>query len=106
MRHSRSSRVTQVNPWVVGGEGQFRDLIPLPPWLFLLGRALLHAFRHYLISLTLILSLLLWWKEDWNFYLAFILFPLLVLLVHFLIITSWLWYKNPSIPLIAKKPPR
>jgi hypothetical protein len=76
------------------------------PGSFFLGRGILHAFRHYLISLTLIFSLLLWWKADWNFYLAFILFPILILLVHFLIITSWLWYKNPSIPLIAKKPPR
>jgi hypothetical protein len=51
-------------------------------------------------------SVYLWIWQDWNFFLAFILFPILVLLVHFLIITSWLWYKNPSIPLIAKKPPR
>jgi hypothetical protein len=105
MATRRSTRVTQVNPYIPGGEGQLRDLFPLPPWLFFLGKGILHAFRHYLISLTLIFSLLLWWKAEWNFFLAFILFPLLVLLVHFLIITSWLWYKNPSIPLIAKKPP-
>jgi len=97
--------VTQVSPWIPGGEGQLRDLLPLPPWLFLLGRAIATAIRHYLISLTFIFSLLLWWKAEWNFFLAFILFPLLVLLVHFLIITSWLWYKNPSIPLIARRPP-
>jgi hypothetical protein len=106
MATRRSTRVTQVSPWIPGGEGQLRDLLPLPPWLFLLGRAILHAFRHYLISLTLILSVYFWIWQDWNFFLAFILFPILVLLVHFLIITSWLWYKNPSIPLIAKKPPR
>jgi hypothetical protein len=70
------------------------------PGSFSWGEAILHSLRHYLISLTLIFSLLLWWKADWNFFLAFILFPLLVLLIHFLIITSWLWYKNPSIPLI------
>src|SRR3954465_13589785 len=105
MATRRSTRVTQVSPWIPGGEGQLRDLLPLPPWLFLLAGALLHAFRHYLISLTLIFSLLLCGKADWNFYLAFILFPILVLLVHFLIITSWIWYKNPSIPLIARRPP-
>lgn len=103
MATRRSTRVTQVNPWIAGGEGQLRDLFPLPPWLFLLGRLVATGFRHFLITTTVVLSILLWWIWDWASPLAFLLFPLIVLLTRALLITLYLWYKNPTIPLIARK---
>lgn len=104
MATRRSTRVTQVNPWIVGGEGQLRDLLPLPPWLFLVGRLVATSVRHFLITSIFIVSILLWWRADWSPIAAFLLFPLLVFLARSAIITSYLWYKNPTIPLIARKP--
>ena len=103
MATRRSTRVTQVNPWIVGGEGQLRDLLPLPPWLFLLGRAVSTAFRHFLITSTFVFALLLWWKGDVVWWVSFLLFPLIILLLRSSLITAYLWYKNPTIPLIARK---
>jgi hypothetical protein len=100
----RSTRVTQVNPWIAGGEGQLRDLFPLPPWLFLLGRFIATSFRHFLITITILLAFYLWIAWDWNYLAAFFLFPLLVFLARSTLITLYLWYKNPTIPLIARKP--
>lgn len=103
MATRRSTRITQVNPWIVGGEGQLRDLLPLPPWLFLVGRLLSNAARHYLVTITVIVSIALFTAWHWNPYLAFFGFPLLVLTLRTGLITAYLWYKNPTIPLIAKK---
>jgi hypothetical protein len=99
----RSTRITAVNPWIVGGEGQLRDLVPLPPWLFILIKAVTQAFRHYLITTLAIIAIWLWWAKDWSWWQAFILFPLIFLLLRLTIITLYLWYKNPSIPLLARK---
>ena len=106
MATRRSTRVTQVDPWILGGEGQLRDLLPLPPWLFLVGRFLSQSARHWLITLTLIVALYLWIAQDFVWYFTFIIFPLIVLIFRTLIITAYLWYKNPTIPLIARKPPQ
>lgn len=104
MATRRSTRVTQVDPWIVGGEGQLRDLLPLPPWLFLVGRLLSSAFRHYLISMTVAASIYLWWQADWGWFPALVVFPIGILLTRSILITAYLWYKNPTIPLIARKP--
>jgi hypothetical protein len=104
MATRRSTRVTHVDPWIFGGEGQLRDLLPLPPWLFLLGRGVASAFKHYLITITVILAFILWIWWDWSAVLAFIVFPSLVFLTRSTLVTAWLWYKNPTIPLIARKP--
>lgn len=103
MATRRSTRVTQVDPWIVGGEGQLRDLFPLPPWLILVFRAVTTALRHFLITIITILALYLWIAKDWSWWQAFILFPLLFLFLRLSIITFYLWFKNPTIPLIARK---
>lgn len=104
MATRRSTRITQVNPWIVGGEGQLRDLFPLPPWFVLfVARPLGWAFRHYLVTITVIISIALFTAWHWNPYLAFFGFPLLVLTLRTGLITAYLWYKNPTIPLIARK---
>ena len=106
MATRRSTRVTTVNPWIPGGEGQLRDLFPLPPWLFITFKAIGAAIRHALITLIIITAIWLWWLKDWNWWQSFLLFPLAAYLVRLILITSWLWFKNPSIPLIARKPPQ
>ena len=103
MATRRSGRVTVVNPWVAGGEGQLRDLFPLPPWLFLTFKAVGQALKHFLFTTTLVVSLYLWWIKDWAYYQAFLIFPILVYFLRITLITLYLWYKNPSIPLIARK---
>lgn len=103
MATRRSTRVTVVDPWIPGGEGQLRDLFPLPPWVFLLGRALSNAAKHFLITLVTITALWLWIAKDWNWWQSFLIFPITVYLIRSTIITSWLWFKNPTIPLIARK---
>ena len=100
----RSGRITVVNPWVAGGDGQLRDLFPLPPWLFLTLKALLAAGRHFLITTLILLSLYLWVAKDWAWWQAFLILPILLYLLRLLLITLYLWWKNPSIPLIARKP--
>ena len=98
-----STRVTQVDPWIAGGEGQLRDLFPLNPAVILAGRAFLFLFRHYQLTIGFILATLLWVKADWSFAAAFILFPILLLLARLTIVLLFLWYRNPAIPLIARK---
>lgn len=97
-------RVTVVNPWIAGGEGQLRDLFPLPPWLFLIFRGISTAFRHYYVSIVLLLSIWLWLSWDWSWWQAFILFPLIFLITRLLLITFYLWFRNPTIPLFARRP--
>lgn len=97
-------RVTVVNPWIAGGEGQLRDLFPLPPWLFLIIRGIGQAVRHYLITIITAVSLWLWWQADWVWWLAFLVFPAAFLILRLFIITFWLWYRNPTIPLFARRP--
>ena|SRR6476661_11198363 len=103
MATRRSTRVTHVDPWIPGGEGQLRDLFPLPPALFLTIRAIATAIRHFLLSAVAILALYLWIAKDWNWWQAFLIFPASFYLMRCTIITSWLWFKNPTIPLIARK---
>lgn len=103
MATRRSTRVTNVDPWIAGGEGQLRDLFPLPPWLFLLGRFLATATKHFLITAIVLTAVYLWIGKDWAAYQAFLIFPLSFYLARLSIITSWLWFKNPTIPLIARK---
>lgn len=104
MGSRRSTRVTQVNPWIPGGEGQLRDLFPLPPWLFLLLRALTASLKHFLITSLLCLSLYVYSIYDWTWYSAFIILPFSLIILRISIITLYLWYKNPTIPLIARRP--
>ena len=96
-------RVTVVDPWVAGGEGQLRDLFPLPPWLILTARAISTSVKHFLITGIILLSIYLWWIKDWSWWQAFLLFPLLFILIRFTLITLWLWYRNPTIPLFARR---
>jgi hypothetical protein len=103
MATRRSTRVTNVDPWIAGGEGQLRDLFPLPPWLFLAFRAIATAARHFLITATLLAAIYLWIAKDWNWWQAFLIFPFTIYLLRSTIITAWLWFKNPTIPLIARK---
>lgn len=104
MATRRSTRITQVDPWIVGGQGQVRDLFPLPPWVILTGRALSQAARHYLITIVTLTALYLWIWWDWAWWQAFILFPLSIVTARATAITAYLWYKNPTIPLIARRP--
>lgn len=103
MASSRSSRVTQVNPWIPGGEGQLRDLFPLPPVLFIFFKLLGQAIKHFLITLVTLTAVYLWIAKDWNWAQAFLLFPFLFTLLRATLITLYLWYRNPSIPLFARK---
>lgn len=103
MATRRSTRVTAVNPWIFGGEGQLRDAFPLPPWLFLIFKTIAIAARHFIITLIAITALWLWIAKDWAWWQAFLLFPILAYLLRLTLITLYLWYKNPSIPLIARK---
>ena len=98
------SRVTVVNPWVAGGEGQLRDLFPLPPLVFLIFRAIGWLTRHYLFSLLLLSSLFLWIFANWVWWAAFIVFPILTLLTRVIVTAARLWYHNPSVPFITRKP--
>jgi len=103
MATRRSTRVTNVDPWIIGGEGQLRDLFSLPPWLILLGRGVVAATKHFLITAVTIFALYLWIGKDWSWWQAFLVFPTAFYLARLSIITSWLWFKNPTIPLIARK---
>lgn len=103
MATSRGRRVTTVSPWIPGGEGELRDLFPLPPFVFLLFRAIGWSARHYYTTFTLIMAIWLWWQWDWSPLAAFIVFPLTFLLTRLLLITIWLWYRNPTIPLFARR---
>lgn len=97
-------RVTVVNPWIAGGEGQLRDLIPLPPWLFLFFKGVGWLFCHYYTALVLIISIILWIWWDWSWWQAFLLFPLIFILTRLLLITFYLWFRNPTIPLFTRRP--
>lgn len=103
MATNRGHRVTTVSPWIPGGEGQLRDLIPLPPWLFLLFRGIGWLFRHYYVFLVLSVSIYLWVAWDWSWWQAFLLFPILFILTRLTLIAFWLWYRNPTIPLFARR---
>lgn len=103
MAAGRTGRVTVVDPWIAGGEGQLRDLFPIPPLLILTWRTIVGIFRHYQLTALVVISALLWWKADWSWQAAFILAPILLTALRFLIVILYLWYRNPSIPLIARK---
>lgn len=49
--------VRVVSGWTIGGGGRLRELVPLPPWLILLGRTTQWFLRHYVITA----HLALWW---------------------------------------------
>lgn len=100
---ANNRRVTVVNPWIPGGEGQLRDLIPLPPAIFLTIRAIQWLFRHYYLTLLSLSSLLLWIVADWSWWGAFLLFPLLTLTARLTVTAFYLWYRNPSVPIFARK---
>lgn len=51
---TRAVRV--VNPWTIGGGGRFRELIPLPVWLVLLGRLVAWLVRHPVVTAELTLA--------------------------------------------------
>ena len=104
MATSRGRRITVVNPWIPGGEGQLRDLFPMPPVLFLTFKAISSALRHYYITFVILVSFYLWIWEDWSALLAFIVFPLAFLTLRLIVITFWLWYRNPTIPIFARRP--
>lgn len=99
----RSARVTQVSPWIVGGDGQLRDLFPIPPLLLLTFRAITTLVRHFLITTTLLLALYFWAAQDWAWWQAFLILPITVVLLRLTLITFYLWFKNPTIPLVARK---
>ena len=103
MATRRSTRVTNVDPWIIGGEGQLRDLFTLPPLLILAFRGIASAVRHFLLTGVILFSLYLWIAKDWSWWQAFLVFPISFYLARCSIITSWLWFKNPTIPLIARK---
>jgi|SRR5690349_7415774 len=98
-------RVTVVNPWIPGGEGQLRDLFPLPPFLFILIRFIQWLFRHYLFTFALLIpAIYLWIARDWSWWQAFLLYPFLLLLLRIFSTSLYLWFRNPTIPLISRKP--
>lgn len=103
MATRRSTRVTNVDPWIPGGEGQLRDLFPMPPALILFGRFLALSFRHWLITITTLVAIILWIWGDWGWGAAFLLFPIIIFTIRATAVTLWLWYKNPTIPLIVRK---
>jgi hypothetical protein len=87
-------RVTVVNPWIPGGEVLVVFVFRPLGWLF----------KHFFFSIFfLILPLLLLTVWDWAWWAALILFPLLVLFTRILVTTLWLWYRNPSVPLFARR---
>lgn len=99
----RSSRVTTVSPWIYGGEGQLRDLFPMPPALFLAIQVIKFLFfRHWYITLSLSLSTYLYLAYDWPPLLAFIFLPIFLLLAYNGAMIGYLWYKNP-VPIIKRK---
>lgn len=104
MATNRGRRVTVVDPWIPGGDGQLRDLFPMPPIIVLFFRGLAWLFKHYRATIILlIIPLILHFKLDWAWWAAFILFPILCLLARLIITTLWLWYRNPSVPLFARR---
>lgn len=104
MANRRSTRVTNVDPWIIGGEGQLRDLFHINPFVLITFRAIASLFRHYLITTLFLLSLYAYFHWDWSFLGAFIILPLSLILLRTIIVTTFLWYRNPTIPLIARKP--
>jgi DNA segregation ATPase FtsK/SpoIIIE, S-DNA-T family len=91
-----TSRVTNVSPWIPGGDGRLRDLFPMPPLLILTGRALLRAFHHYYISLTVIGYLILLFYRPFNAH-PFIILPTYFLTILLVALTIF-HFRNPSIP--------
>jgi len=96
-------RVTVVDPWVAGGEGQLRDLFPLPPFLILTWRAIATSLKHFWVTGVILGAFYLWVAKDWSWWQAFLIFPLIFLLTRLLLITLYLWYRNPTIPLFARR---
>lgn len=96
-------RITVVNPWIPGGEGQLRDLFPLPPALFLTLKALGWLVRHYEITLVTALAFYLWWGAHWGWFGALVIVPILYLSARLILRLLYLWWRNPSIPLIARR---
>jgi hypothetical protein len=108
-----TQRVTQVDPWIFGGDGRLVDLFPFPPWLILLGRFILACFRHPIRTAIFILTIYFmfptpdnpntpqdestpinWW--------ALLFIPLIYLIIASLHILKH-WYYSPEVPLFRWK---
>lgn len=88
-----SSRVTTVNPWILGGEGRLVDLFPLNPWLILAGRLILSLARHPIRTLIAALSIYCLFE----FGLTAVVIPLLL---YFLIAAFHIgrhWWLSPDV---------
>lgn len=98
----RGNRVTTTSPWILGGDGELRDLFPIPPALLILGRLLTNILRQWRTTLPIIIYILLaiLWKSLW--------LPLLIAIPMLILGTAafilYYWYNNPDIPLIKRKP--
>jgi hypothetical protein len=95
-----SQRVTQVDPWIFGGDGRLVDLFPFPPWLILLGRFISACLRHPIRSSIVILTIYAYTQgmEWW----ALLIPPLIYFVIATLFILKH-WYYSPDVPLIRWK---
>lgn len=72
-RQSISTRVTNVDPWVIGGEGRLRDLFPLPPWMIITIRLITYCVKNWKGSL-LFAAILGTYIYTESFFLALVVF--------------------------------
>lgn len=99
---SASRRVTTVSPWVPGGDGQIRDLFPLPPIVFIFFKLIFAILKQW----QLLAILCLWWVLSLTdalsatpaLFIALFLGAIPVLIKYGII-----WYKHPHLPIIARK---
>jgi hypothetical protein len=101
-RKRRTGRVTNVDPWVVGGDGEFKDLVPLPPLVILGGRFIAFCIRKWKRTIIILLIPTLYFYYD-SIILA-LLVPFLLVATYFTIYIGGRWYRSPDVPFIRRKP--
>lgn len=88
----------------LGGSAFPRPYVSYKTYLLLtFFRLCLRLFRHPLLILIISISLYLWIAEDWIWYLSFLIFPSLLLLLLTAVKVFYLWYRNPTVPIFARK---
>lgn len=105
-----TQRVTNVDPWILGGEGRLVDLFPMNPGFILLCRFLLSCLKHPIrASLVALTIYLVFFTNDpdttdiYEIHWFYLLIPIIFYLIYACIHTLKHWYYSPDVPFIRSK---
>ena len=96
-------RVTTVSPWVIGGDGELRDLVPLNPWLFMLFKLLFFLLKQWRLLILCGVWYLLGRTEAFTWFPA-LTCALFICALPYTAKYAIIWYRHPYLPIIARKP--